>query len=290
MVPMKVFRALVRPVLVAGLSAVLVIAVVFAVSPAARATAQSAAQELVARFVEVDSPWALFLGGEEQPAPPTVTGAQDAEAGDRSASVGSEGESLEDQLPALDIQPSRDLVSLEEAQAGLDFQIRVPSVLPEGYTLLGVVPQLEPAAADLPDVKPPEGLPKPPEGLPKPPDEIPEAPEGLPKAPDALPHAKPQVAILIFGNGADDKLILSEALVTRPALAEGIPLPAGREGVQEVTVNGQPAQYIEGMWTEDGWVSGGHYQLHWQDGGIMFDLISSTLGLEELLAVAESIE
>jgi hypothetical protein len=286
MSPIRLFRSLVRPVLVAGLSAMIVLGVVFAASPAARAAAQAAAQELVARFVEVDSPWALFPGGEKQPAPPAVTGAPGAEAGSRTVTLGPEGESLmEGELPVPDVQPSPELLSLEEAQAGLDFEIRVPSVLPDGYAFLGVMPQPE-VPDNPPDIgiKPPDGLPKAPEGLPKPLDGLPKAPEGLPEI------QKPQVATLIFGNAAGEKLVLSEALLTGPALAE-VPLPAGRGGVQDVTVNGQPAQYVEGAWTENGWVSSGHYQLHWQDTeGAMFDLISATLGLEELLPVAESIE
>jgi hypothetical protein len=277
MVPMKVFRALVRPVLVAGLSAVLVIAVVFAVSPAARAAAQSAAQELVARFVEVDSPWALLLPGREQPsAPDAGPGAEMPNVEDVVPLWAQEAPPVpgDEESPGVDIEkldlsevpPSGELLSLEEAQAELDFRIRVPSVLPEGYTFLGVRPAPE-LSAVLPDlgVEPPAGLPK---------------MEG------------PQSAILVFGNAAGEQLTLSE--VDLGMLGQGpgdIPLPAGRGAVQEVTVNGQPAQYVAGRWTEDGWVSDGQYHLHWQDAeGIMYDLISGTLDLEKLLPVAESIE
>ena len=85
-------------------------------------------------------------------------------------------------------------------------------------------------------------------------------------------------------------LTLSEMHVSGRAPAD-VPLPAGEASVQDVTVNGQPAQYVEGRWTADGWVSGGHYQLHWQDAeGRMFDLVSNKLVLEALLAVAESLE
>jgi hypothetical protein len=56
-------------------------------------------------------------------------------------------------------------------------------------------------------------------------------------------------------------------------------------------VNGQPAQYVDGMWTENGWVSGGFYQLHWQGAdGIVYDLSSTTITLDTLLTVAESIQ
>jgi hypothetical protein len=280
MSPMKVFRSLVRPVLVAGLSAVLVLGVVFAVSPAVRAAAQETAQELVARFVEVDSPWALLLPQKEGAALPTTLPAPDGQMAD-AASVGegqlpelgegelpalrNEGVEIEPgQLPLPDALPSRELVSLEEAQAGLDFEILMPSALPEGYAFMGAAPRPEPPSGMLGGADPPPDLPK------------------------AKP---PQVVMLVFGNSAGDVLVLSEALMNDPApIPAEVPLPAGEGSVQEVTVNGQPAQYIEGMWSPSGWVSEGNHELHWQAGGIMFDLISPTLGLDDLLAVAESIE
>jgi hypothetical protein len=271
----KVFRSLVRPALVAGLSAMIVLGVMFAVSPDVRA----AAQEWLARFVEVDSPWALLPSAEEQlvaekqPALPPVPAAPSAETEDRASSgktvpTSPEGESLTieelEELSVPDVQPNRELLSLKDAQAGLDFKIRVPSVLPEGYSFLGVMPLPEPPAQT-----PNTGI---------------EPPADLPKV------KPPQVATLLFSNAAGEMLPLSEVRLSGSGPAE-VPLPVGGEGVRDVTVNGQPAQYIEGRWTRDGWVSGDHYQLHWQDAeGIMYDLISRTLGLEELLVVAESIE
>jgi hypothetical protein len=280
MSPMKVFRSLARPVLVAGLSAVLVLAVVFAASPDVRAAAQETARDLVARFVEVDSPLALLFPQEKGAALPTTLPAPDGQVADAvSIGTGELPELAEGELPALsnegveiepgklplpDALPSRELVSLEEAQAGLDFEILMPSALPEGYSFLGAAPRPElsfgmPGGAD-----PPPDLPK---------------------------TRPPQVVMLVFGNSAGDVLMLSEMLMNDPAPAPAeVPLPAGEGSVQEVTVNGQPAQYIEGMWSPSGWVSEGHHQLHWQAGGIMFDLISPTLGLDDLLAVAESLE
>lgn len=278
----KVFRSLVRPVLVAGLSAIVVLGVVFAASPDVRA----AAQEWVARFVEVDSPWALLPAGEKRPAPPTtiaVPGEKTADATISGTSSGKEEfpgpdnqgvegefpglgnqgvETESGQLPVPDAQPNRELISLEAAQAKLDFKIRVPSVLPEGYTFLGVAP-------------------------------MPELPSRMPNGaepPADLPKVKPpQVATLVFRNSAGEVLFLSEALMNDPVPTE-VPLPAGQGSVQDVTVNGQPAQYIEGLWSPGGWVSEGNRQLHWQDAeGITFDLISRTLGLGDLLAIAESI-
>ena len=177
--------------------------------------------------------------------------------------LGNEGVDIDPSQFAVPDTSSRELVSLEEAQAGLDFEILMPSALPEGYTFLGAAPRPEP----------PSGL----GGADPPPD--------LPKA------RPPQVVMLVFGNSAGDVLMLSEMLINDPAPAPAeVPLPAGEGSVQEVTVNGQPAQYIEGMWSPSGWVSEGHHQLHWQAGGIMFDLISPTLGLGDLLSVAESLE
>jgi hypothetical protein len=282
MSPMKVFRSLVRPVVVAGLSAVLVLAVVFAASPDVRAAAQETARDLVARFVEVDSPLALLFPQEKGAALPTTLPAPDGQAAD-AVSVGEGqlpelGEIKPGELPALsnegvDIDPGklavpdpsgRELVSLEEAQAGLDFEILMPSALPEGYAFLGAAPRPEPPSGMLGGADPPPDLPK------------------------AKP---PQVVMLVFGNSAGDVLVLAEALMNDPApVPAEVPLPAGEGSVQEVTVDGQPAQYIEGMWSPSGWVAEGHHELHWQAGGIMFDLISPTLGLDDLLAVAESIE
>jgi hypothetical protein len=277
MSPMRIFRSLVRPVVVAGLSAVLVLAVVFAASPAARAAAQEAAQELVARFVEVDSPWAMLLTGRERPSAPDVApgaempGIADVEPQWAQGVPPAPGD---EESPVVDIEKldlwempaSGELLSLQEAQAELDFTIRVPSALPEGYTFLGVRSHPE-FPAELPDL-----------GV-EPSAELPEI-EG------------PQAAILVFGNGAGERLTLSELdLGVFAQVAGDVPLPAGEGSVQQVTVNGQAAQYVAGRWTEEGWVSDGRYQLHWQDAeGIMYDLISDVLDLEDLLPVAESIQ
>lgn len=277
MSPIRVFRSLVRPLLVAGVSAVIVLGVVFAVSPDVRA----AAQQLWVSFVEVDSPWALLPAAQKHPAaPPEVT----AEGGDV-ASAGRAGvpsaeaqpstgkpeppasqpeSSAAEGLPVPDVQPTRALLSLEEAQAKVDFEIQMPAALPEGYSFLGAMPMPEPPAG-VPDV-----------GV--------EPPADLPKT------RPPQAVTLLFSHADGGTLTLSEMRVSGRAPA-GVPLPAGGASVQDVTVNGQPAQYVEGRWTEDGWVSGGHYQLHWQDAeGLMFDLVSNELALEALLAVAESLE
>ena len=277
MSPMRVFRSLVRPVVVAGLSAVVVLAVVFAASPDVRAAAQETARGLVARFVEVDSPLALLFPQENEAALPTTLPAPDGQVSvgegqppelggielGELPGLSNEGVEIDPGQLALPDAPSPELVSLEEAQAGLDFEILMPSALPEGYSFLGAAPR-----------------PEPPSGL------------GGADPPADLPKMKPpQVAMLVFGNSAGDVLMLSEMLINDPAPAPAeVPLPAGEGSVQEVTVNGQPAQYVEGMWSPSGWVAEGHHQLHWQAGGIMFDLISPTLGLDDLLTVAESLE
>jgi hypothetical protein len=275
----NMFRSLVRPVLVAGVSAAVVLGVVFAASPDVRA----AAGEWVARFVEVDSPWTLLPETENQPvaeSPPDLSTedvASVATEGAPSVSVGetvvvTSGQGVKEvatgELPEPErsqVEPRSELISLEEAQAELDFKIRIPSVLPDGYDFLGVVPR-----PDLPATLPDVGV----------------------EPPDDLPKVKPpQMALLIFGNEDGEMLSLSEMYVADSDRAvPNVPLPAGEGAVQDVTVNGQSAQYVEGMWTEDGWGTGGHYQLHWQDGDILYDLISRTLDLEELLSIAESIK
>ena len=121
---------------------------------------------------------------------------------------------------------------------------------------------------------------------------LPDTPADLPKAAGAAPadlpkEPTPQVATLIFKNSANDVLLLSETLIFNPTSLE-IPLPAGKGGITDVTVNGQPAQYIEGAWTPSGWVSTGQHQLHWQSDNVLFDLTSSTLGMKDLVTIAES--
>jgi hypothetical protein len=102
---------------------------------------------------------------------------------------------------------------------------------------------------------------------------------------------------LVFVNDEGEMLTLSQAnfaalpdLGEKPPLDE-IPLPVGKGSVQEVSVNGQPGQYVGGAWTPEGWdASVSHHQLHWQGAdGISYRLVSRMLGLSELLAVAESI-
>lgn len=280
---LRMFRSLLRPMVVAGISAMLVLGVVFVVSPEARASAR----ELVARFVEVDSPRSLLSEtgerGEfvvdDQPKVSSPSGesvnapeSPDANSGETVVITGDQDVGrvvVPEEMPApesLGVEPSSELISLEEAQAELDFEIRTPSVLPAGYSFWGVVP-----SPDLPSTLPDLGI------------DIPEPSDDLPKV------KPPQSVILVFGNDAGERLNLSEMYVTDRGPSE-VSLPAGEGSVQKVMVNGQPAQYIAGQWTEDGWVADGQHRLHWQEGDILYDLTSRTLSLEELLAVAESIE
>ena len=252
------FPKVLRSALVAVVAALLLFAVVFAASPDARA----ATQQFVARFVGVESVNDLLPGGESIPnGPPSgvsVAGSSDSNGRPQSPS-GS--------LPMLpgDTLPRTTLVSLDEAQADLDFTIKVPSYLPEGYSFLGVSSQPE-----LPDFNPSGG-------------QVP-APADLPKL------APMQVARLVFGKDGGDVLTLSQAKMPE-AFSGEVSLPVGEGAAQDVTVNGQPAQFISGKWTESGWEDGGFYQLHWVGtDGLTYDLASSVLGLEELLTVAESIQ
>lgn len=257
MSPVRVFRSLVRPVLVAGLSAVLVLGVLLVVSPDIRA----AAQQLLVRFVEVDSPWALLPVSQSEssePAPdapglvdPSVGGAELPAPSDVPAPSMPEGAA-----PG----PDQMLVSLEEAEAETTFTVKKPATLPEGYSFKGVV-------------KPPP---------------LPELDEPLPA--DSPVSGLPSAVILVFENAAGEKLMLGEFALAMNPLAE-IQLPAGKGSVQEVMVNGQPGQYVEGAWSPEGWRSdANHHVLHWQGAdGVVYDLSSEHLGLEELLRIAESI-
>jgi hypothetical protein len=153
------------------------------------------------------------------------------------------------------------LVSLEEAQAQTSFTIKMPVALPEGYSFKGVV-------------KPPP---------------LPEIKEPLPA--DSSVSRLPSVATLIFEDAAGEVLTLSEATLAAPPADEVLQLPAGKGSLQEVTVNGQPGQYIEGAWSPQGWdPNANHHLLHWQGAdGVTYELLSPTLGLSELLVVAQSI-
>lgn len=257
-------HSLFRSWLVRGLTAAVVLALMVVAVPSVRV----AAQGILSRFVEVESPWELAPAKEARKAPP----APGTQPGDKGTGI-PDLESLPD-APALPNDPGSILVSLEEAQAKSSFKIRVPSKLPAGYTLKGVL-----AAPSLGDA------PKLPAGAPALPADAPALPEG------AL-AALPQTATLIFTNAKGEQLTLSQMKL--PALATGdaeIAFPAGKESVTDVTVNGQPGQFVEGRWTPNGWVKDGHSQLHWRDAeGFTYDLNSESLGLKELLAVAESIK
>lgn len=250
---MDVLRSLTRPMLVKGVAGGLLLGLLLAVSLAVSPSARAAAQRWFAHFVEVDSPSALLPAADKG-----------LPAGDQGQpAIGPDGKlALPANFPAQpNIQPSGSLISLKDAQSKVSFTIRMPARLPDGYRFLGVMPAPEPPT----DVKvaPPPGAPK---------------------------VAPPQVASLIFSNAAGEQLMLSAARMDALASAD-TPLAAGKGGVQEVTVNQQPAQYVEGMWTANGWVSTGNHQLHWQGvDGVTYDLTSPTLGLKELLAVAESIK
>jgi hypothetical protein len=255
MSPVGVLRSLVRPVLVVGLSALLVFGLVLAVSPAVRA----AAQEWLTRFVEVDSPWALLSGAPDKETSDQAPGASEPSlpgTGEVPPAGIASPPLVGGSAPGLD----QALVSVEEAQAETPLTIKVPASLPDGYSLKGVV---KPVPLPQLDVPLPADSPAPP---------------------------SPASVMLVFENRAGETMLLSEA--TMPVPAEGdLPLPAGKGSVQEVSVNGQPGQYVEGAWTPQGWETGAAQRmLHWQGtDGVTYDLISQNLGLKDLLAVAESI-
>jgi len=253
----SMFPKFLRSALVAVVAAVLLFAVVFAASPDARA----ATQQFVARFTGVDSIQDLLPGNAAAPnGPPSGVSI----AGDND--VSGRPQSPAGSLPMLpsDSMPRADLITIDEAQINLEFTIKSPTYLPEGYSFLGVSPTPE-----LPDFNPVSEVP---------------APADMPKL------APMQVVRLVFGNGGSDVLTLAEAKMPENIPGD-VPLPVGQGAAQDVTVNGQPAQFISGTWTESGWKNSGFYQLHWLGAnGITYDLASSVLGLDELLAIAESIQ
>lgn len=257
----SLFRQLLKGAVAFGLTVSVVLGTVLVVSPTARAQVQ----DLIIRFVEVDSPWALLSAPSDaelpRAAPPTPDLTQAPGAGV------SDDMPAPPEMPAPSLPegvappgPEQALVSLEEAQAQTSFTIKMPATLPEGYRLKGVV-------------KPPS---------------LPEIEEPLPE--DSPVSRLPSAAILIFENAAGEMLMLREADLAAPPSGE-VQLPAGKGSVQEVTVNGQPGQYIEGAWSPQGWdPNANHHLLHWQGAdGVTYELLSPTLGLSELLVVAESI-
>jgi len=68
----------------------------------------------------------------------------------------------------------------------------------------------------------------------------------------------------------------------------------GTGGVEEVTVNGEPAALVRGAWnpTTKTWSPRGLVHLRWSRGQIIYQLITTagTLSTEELVRIAESIQ
>jgi hypothetical protein len=251
-------RSKLRPVMLMVVGAILMLGVLFAVSPDVRAAAMS----FVARFVEVDSPWALLPEGD----PSTVA------TGDGETLVITSGQNtkhvVSGELPepqGLPKDAKQALIPLEDAQAESSFEIRVPATLPDGYEFLGVMSQPK-----LPAALPGIGI----------------------DLPDDLPDLEsPKMALLIFGDEEGQILSLSQMYAPdREHGAVNVPLPSGVGSVQDVTVKGQSAQYVAGMWTEDGWSTEGYYQLRWQEEDIVYTLASSELELKNLLPMAESLK
>lgn len=255
----SLFRQLLKGAVAFGLTVSVVLGTVLVISPTARAQVQ----DLIIRFVEVDSPWALLSAPSDAlprdaPPPHDLTKAPGAGvSGDMPAPPEMPAPSLPEGVAP---RPEQTLVSLEEAQAQTSFTIKMPATLPEGYRFKGMV-------------KPPP---------------LPEIEEPLPA--DSPVPPLPSAAILIFENAASEMLMLREATLAAPPVDE-VQLPAGKGSVQEVTVNGQPGQYIEGAWLPQGWdPNANHHLLHWPGAdGVTYELLSPTLGLSELLVVAESI-
>jgi len=284
----SLFRQLFRVAVSASLAVSLLLAVLLVVSPAARAQVQ----DLIVRFAEVDSPWALLPERSDATSPRAALLTPDPAQPMSGPGMGAAGLPAPSDIPAPPLPEGHlpltepMLISLEEAQAETSFTIKMPATLPEGYSFKGVLnlPSLPP----LPELE--ESLPKD-ASVSHPSLSPPELEESLPKD-DSASSGPPSLVILIFENAAGEMLTLSEGiLLPPPPGVEVPPLPAGKGSIQEVTVNGQPGQYVEGIWSPQGWDSNAtHHQLHWQGAdGVIYDLLSWTLGLSELLATAESI-
>lgn len=257
------FFKIVRSVMVTVVAALLLFVIVFAASPDARA----ATQQFVNRFVEASSPWNAAPGGKQ----PTAPGDQALEVGSQNPAGIKPGSASENGGSAPGIsgvvpQPGQknalsDLISLDEAQKGIDFTILMPSTLPDGYTFQGVMPRPQvPENVPGSDIQPPADMPK---------------------------MQLPQLAILVFKNADGEILTLSERTNVKDI---GIQLPVGEGSMQDVSINGNPGQFVQGMWTQGGWSTEGNYFLTWTSNGYTLELNSRVLGLDQLLAVAESIQ
>jgi hypothetical protein len=288
----------------AALSAAMVLVILLAGSLFVSPTARAQVQQWIARFVEVDSPIDFMAeqvkeqqanleakedraGETDDPAAsPKDTGSKE-EPGTTVAEVpaADTAKVAEPDLPDLEAQPGAGqpapagiaappvsaqrsnlasltgLVSLEEAQSRTSFNIRTPTWLPDGYTLQGVVVPPD-ASIDLSQLPQPAELPQ-------------------------LPTRA--VATLSFSNAAGEVLLLSQMQAPQLELPDlpsrvDVPLPVPRDkaNVQEISINGQPAQYVEMM---------AGRQLHWQDSeGFMYDLMSATLDQASLIRIAESVK
>jgi hypothetical protein len=297
----------------AAVSATIVVVVVLLGTLAVSPTARAQAQQLFARFVAVDSPEAFLAeqAGKQQAA---LAGSQESltpEQASDTAAAG-KGEVAQDSVdsvapdastadkvtePAEAARPPRPTpapgedtalqmggsqgvapeagftlpqaprdrapslaasASLEEAQSKTNFDIRTPTWLPDGYSLQGVMVPPAPAS-------------------------------NLPQPADAPQLAAPALATLNFSNGAGEVFVLSQmqrpqlSLPGRAAPEVLLPIPQDKGSVQEITINGQPGQYIQ--------MNSGGGQVHWQDAsGVMYDLISNTLDQATLIRIAESVQ
>lgn len=261
------FPRLLRSTLVAVVAAVLMFAVVFAASPDARA----ATQELLVRFVGVESIGDLLPGDQGLPegAPDGVSFADGNETNGRPQSP------LGAMPPSSDALPKAELITVEAAQVGLEFTIKMPGYLPEGYSFQGASGQPQLPASPLNGIVSPD------------------VSRSDQNAPAGMPDRSPMSTVrLVWRSANGDTLILAEAMLPKAEVGMdevGLPI-LGQGAVQNVTVNGQPAQFINGNLTDNALKGAGFFQLHWVGtDGITYDLNSSVLGLEELLAIAESI-
>jgi len=277
---MRILRTVVRPALVVALGILILAGILSVVSSDVRA----ATWGTLVRFVEVNTAPSVAAPNNAQPASATNSVASNASvvvlptvgAADGTVVPPSGAPGARDEIqangskqplaaPPVSVPPSRELVSLGDAQAKVNFHIKVPTTLPAGYQLQGVAAPLQVPASAI------------------------KLPDNAPKA--DLPNIQPpQAVILIFKNSQGDILQIAESVV--PAIGNmGVTLPVGQGSSQDVTVKGQKGQYVEGGWTPNGWSKEGGSLLHWVDSdNIMFDMSGAKLKLSDLLPVAESVQ
>jgi hypothetical protein len=152
-------------------------------------------------------------------------------------------------------------LTLEEAQQHLDFPIRTPAYLPDGYRYESVM--LPPP---LPDTEPK----------------------------DAKVIGMKMVS-LHYTDPQDNRLTITQHLMEGDIenTQMSMEMLVGKGSVQQVSINGQLAQFIIGAWKHDGtWdMNDASHTLTWSDTeGRSYEILANQLPLEEMVLIAESLK